>query len=230
MKLALTGLRRALGSWLLIDDQALPPSRRDLIVATRIVLAAGTVAALACVVVPFFLSSTAVDAWGAVTGALALFALYTTLPYWFAPYAIWTKRTAVVDDEILSFYTLTSRRDVDLRRVDRVWTRTFAGKGGVLVTAGLGGEGIPSAWLGWDGYQNKNHPMYIVVRGVTARPGVQVSARARAALDMPDAPGAAKQFGFWLTGACWFLVYCLIGTAAVIAYVNVVSGMPAWTH
>jgi hypothetical protein len=193
-------------------------------------MAVGTLTAAVLAVLPFFVSAKAVDDWAAVDGGLALFALMITLPLWIAPYAIWSKRTASVDDEILSIYTLAFRRDVDLRQVDRVWTRTFTGRSGTVVTAGLSGAAIPSAWLSWEAAAREDHPMYLITREAAARDGVYVSARARAALDLPEAPSAATQIAYWLQGASWFLAYVLIATAAIIAYVNVLSGLPPWTR
>ena len=219
------GVRR----WLLLDGRELARADRALVVGLRLALGVAMLVAAVLVVLPFAVSQEALDRWAAVVGGLALSALFLVLPMWATPCVIWPKQTARVKGQVLTIYTLTSCLSLDVRRVDRLWIRTFVGKGSVSVTAGLSGPDIPSAWLSWDGNRHDD-PMRLIVQDIAARDGVHVSARARAALKLPGAPGKTTQFGYGLASICWFFGYCLVMVAALIAYLNVLSGLPVWTR
>ena len=219
------GLRR----WLLLDGRELARADRVLVVGLRLALGAAMLVAAVLVVLPFVVSEEALDRWAAVAGGLALSALFLVLPMWATPCVIWPKQTARANGQVLTIYTLTACLSLEVRRVDRVWIRTFVGKGSVAVTAGLSGPDIPSAWLSWDGNRHDD-PMRLIVEDVVARDGVHVSPRARAALGLPGAPGKAAQFGYGLASICWFFGYWLVMVAAIIAYINVLSGLPVWTR
>lgn len=121
----------------------------------------------------------------------ALVSLLVLLPMWILPMVIFGCRTISQESNLLSGETLRRRVDVDLSKATRVWVRCVQAGLDEVVYLGIHDSAGGRVWISWFDSRERvfGQSMLKLAAELARDPSVKVSARARALLELPGAPG-----------------------------------------
>ena len=198
-----------------------------MLVTVRVVLATALVGSVLMLPLPFLVGTSLREGAVGNVGITALVILFSVVPLWLWPYAMWQTGTVRLDGNVLTAYTLRNRRVLDLSRVSHVKVWSLDARG---IWAKLSGPGLPPVWLNWSGFGGSTSDrLRDVVREVAAREGVTTNPAARDVFELADRPSGWANLLRWVRDLAIVGGYGVVMAAALIAYVNMLFGFAPWT-
>jgi hypothetical protein len=151
-------------------------------------------------------------------GAWVTFALVA--PLVLGPVALHQGPSILTDEQTLTVPTTLGVRQLDLKRISRVWARGIPGKYDVTQLVGVGATDGTHVWFHWTDGNDTYERLAPLLRDAASRPGVTVSERARLALKVPGQPPFSRRTTLWLRGFGWYLLYIALVVGGTVLDVH----------